>query len=100
MWRPYLKAQLRDSIGALCGVLVNHNMLYIVKMRLDGIVSGFSDFMSLSKRLRAINGDFCVNIYLVSKLSRAKIVDLDDARRVADNIYEFMFECRIASGIS
>ena len=75
-------------------------MLHIVKMKFNGIVSGFSDFMSLSKRLRTINGDFCINIYLVSKLSRAKIVDSDDTRRIADNIYELMFECRITSGIS
>ena len=68
-------------------------MFHIVKMRFNGIVSGFSDFMRLCKRLRTINGDFCVNIYLVSKLSGAKIVDSDDTRRVADNIYELMFEC-------
>ena len=67
-------------------------MLHIVKMRLNGIVSGFSDFMSLSKRLRAINGDFCVNIYLVSKLACAKIVDSDNTRRIADDISELMFE--------
>ena len=97
MWRPYLKAQLLDSIeahiGALCGVLVNHNMLHIVKMRLNGIVSGFSDFMSLNQRLRAINGDFCVNVYLVSKFACAQVVDSDNTRCIADNISKLMFEC-------
>ena len=53
-------------------------MLHIVKMRLNGIVSGFSDFMSLNKRLRAINGDFCINVYLVSKLASAQVVDSDN----------------------
>ena len=72
---------------------MNHNMLHIVKMRLNGIVSGFSDFMSLNKRLRAINGDFCVNVYLVSKLACAQVVDSDNTRCIADNIAELMLEC-------
>ena len=62
-------------------------------MRLNGIVSGFSDFMSLNKRLRAINGDFCVNVYLVSKLACAQVVDSDNTRCIADNIAELMLEC-------